>query len=164
MKLTGSEYEAIVEASPNMIWRAGLDANCNYFNVTWLKFTGKTMEQEVGAGWLEGVHPEDKGCCMDTYLASFERRMSGKLKWNTGSSGTTDYGVGSTTAACRRSTQSTGSPATLAAAWTLPRRLGRKLIDLAHYDTLTSVSANYLEILIDFESQKSQKELPIRSA
>ena len=53
MKLTGSEYEAIVEASPNMIWRAGLDANCNYFNVTWLKFTGKTMEQEVGAGWLE---------------------------------------------------------------------------------------------------------------
>ena len=31
------------------------------------------MEQEVGAGWLEGVHPEDKGCCMDTYLASFER-------------------------------------------------------------------------------------------
>ena len=76
MKLTGSEYEAIVEASPNMIWRAGLDANCNYFNVTWLKFTGKTMEQEVGAGWLEGVHPEDKGCCMDTYLASFERRES----------------------------------------------------------------------------------------
>ena len=122
MKLTGSEYEAIVEASPNMIWRAGLDAS-NYFNVTWLKFTGKTMEQEVGAGWLEGVHPEDKGCCMDTYLASFERR---ELKWNTGSSGTTDYGVGSTTAACRRSTRSTGSPATLAAAWTLPRRLRAK--------------------------------------
>ena len=43
------------------------------------------MEQEVGAGWLEGVHPEDKGCCMDTYLASFERREA--LKWNTGSSG-----------------------------------------------------------------------------
>ena len=37
---------------------------------------------------------------------------------------------------------------------------GRKLIDLAHYDTLTSVfNRNYLEILIDFESQKSQKEL-----
>ena len=41
---------------------------------------------------------------------------------------------------------------------------GRKLIDLAHYDTLTSVfNRNYLEILIDFESQKSQKE-NIRSA
>ena len=121
MKLTGSEYEAIVEASPNMIWRAGLDANCNYFNVTWLKFTGKTMEQEVGAGWLEACIRRTKGCCMDTYLASFERR---ELKWNTGSSGTTDYGVGSTTAACRRSADpNTGSPATLASSWTLPRRL-----------------------------------------
>ena len=73
MKLTGSEYEAIVEASPNMIWRAGLDANCNYFNVTWLKFTGKTMEQEVGAGWLEACIRRTRAAA-DTYLASFERR------------------------------------------------------------------------------------------
>ena len=92
-----------------MIWRAGLDANRNYFNVTWLKFTGKTMEQEVGAGWLEGVHPEDKGCCMDTYFAS-------QAEWRAGN------GMGSAVrtalindAACRRSTRSTGSPATLAA-------------------------------------------------
>ena len=57
-----------------MIWRAGLDANCNYFNVTWLKFTGKTMEQEVGAGWLERIR-RTRSCCMDRpYLASFERR------------------------------------------------------------------------------------------
>ena len=55
----------IVEASPNMIWRAGLDANRNYFNVTWLKFTGKRWSRK-SARWLEGVHPEDKGCCMDT--------------------------------------------------------------------------------------------------
>ena len=39
------------------------------------------MEQEVGAGWLEGVHPEDKGCCMDTYLASFERRESFEMEY-----------------------------------------------------------------------------------
>ena len=64
----------------NMIWRAGLDANCNYFNVTWLKFTGKTMgRKSARAG--SGVHPEDKGCCMDTYLASFERRKSFEMEY-----------------------------------------------------------------------------------
>ena len=142
-----------------MIWRAGLDANCNYFNVTWLKFTGKTMEQEVGAGWLEGVHPEDKGCCMDTYLASFERResfeMEYRLKRHDGLwRWINDRGV-PTFDAEHRFTGYIGSCMDVT-----EKVEGRKLIDLAHYDTLTSVfNRNYLEILIDFESQKSQKEL-----
>ena len=163
MKLTGSEYEAIVEASPNMIWRAGLDANCNYFNVTWLKFTGKTMEQEVGAGWLEGVHPEDKGCCMDTYLASFERResfeMEYRLKRHDGLwRWINDRGV-PTFDAEHRFTGYIGSCMDVT-----EKVEGRKLIDLAHYDTLTSVfNRNYLEILIDFESQ-NRKRSSIRSA
>ena len=39
---------------------------------------------------------------------------------------------------------------------------GRKLIDLAHYDTLTSVfNRNYLEILIDFESQNRKGAHPL---
>lgn len=159
MKLTGSEYEAIVEASPNMIWRAGLDANCNYFNVTWLKFTGKTMEQEVGAGWLQGVHPDDMDCCMSTYLAAFERResfeMEYRLKRHDGIwRWINDRGV-PTFDAEHRFTGYIGSCMDVT-----EKIEGRKLIDLAHYDTLTSVfNRNYLEILIDFESQKSQKEL-----
>ena len=122
MKLTGSERSDCRSVSQYDLAR-GLDANCNYFNVTWLKFTGKTMEQEVGAGWLEGVHPEDKGCCMDTYLASFERRESfgngipvkrhdGLWRW------INDRGV-PTFDAEHRFTGYIG-------AWTLPRRLRAK--------------------------------------
>ncbi len=158
MKLSGSEYEAIVEASPNMIWRAGLDANCNYFNETWLKFTGKTMEQEVGAGWLQGVHPDDMEFCMSTYLAAFEkqerfemeyrlRRHDGLWRW------INDRGVPFYDAEHRFSGY-------IGSCMDVTEKVeGRKLIDLAHYDTLTGVfNRNYLEILIDFESQKSQKE------
>lgn len=75
------QYRLLVEHSPTMVWRSGLDALCNYFNSTWLRFTGRTLEQELGVGWMEGVHPEDLGDCKETYLAHFERRESFHMEY-----------------------------------------------------------------------------------
>jgi PAS domain S-box-containing protein len=72
--LTSTEYRLLVEHSPVMIWRSGLDASCDYFNERWLAFTGRTLEQEVGNGWAEGVHPDDFDRCLSHYLDHFQRR------------------------------------------------------------------------------------------
>src|SRR5665647_3760645 len=68
-------YLKIFEDFPALIWRSGLDKLCNYFNRTWLEFTGRTMEQEDGNGWAEGVHPDDFNFCLETYVNAFDARQ-----------------------------------------------------------------------------------------
>jgi PAS domain S-box-containing protein len=86
--LSMTEYRLLAEHSPVMIWRSGVDATCDYFNDRWLAFTGRSMAQEMGNGWTEGVHPDDLERSMACYLESFRRRepfeMEYRLRRNDG--------------------------------------------------------------------------------
>lgn len=75
------QYQLIVEASPNMIWRANLNTECDYFNKTWLNFTGRTMEEEYGFGWAKGVHPDDYDRCVKIYLDNFKRQNAFEMDY-----------------------------------------------------------------------------------
>ncbi len=79
--LRETEYRLLVEYSPVMVWRSGLDAKCDYFNDTWLQFTGRTLAQEAGDGWAEGVHADDFDRCVRHYLDHFERRESFEMEY-----------------------------------------------------------------------------------
>lgn len=68
-------YLSVLENFPALIWRAGMDAKCDYFNRTWLEFTGRTLAEESGDGWSEGVHPDDLRQCLDTYMAAVRQRQ-----------------------------------------------------------------------------------------
>ena len=85
-------FRAMADSAPVLMWMAGPDAQWTFFNASWLRFTGRTPAQELGTGWLEGVHPDDRQRCMGTYLAAFFarrgfeteyrlRRHDGEYRW-----------------------------------------------------------------------------------
>ena len=67
-------YLELLQNSPSLVWRAGTDGQCDWFNATWLAFTGRTMAEEIGEGWSAGVHPMDLERCLNHYRGSFGRR------------------------------------------------------------------------------------------
>jgi PAS domain S-box-containing protein len=71
---TESRFRTMADHAPVLLWMTGLDGLCDFFNETWLAFTGKTREQEFGNGWAEGVHPEDFARCMQVFLDAFVAR------------------------------------------------------------------------------------------
>lgn len=66
-------YLKIFEEFPALIWRSRLDKLCDYFNKTWYEFTGRSVEEEFGNGWAEGVHPDDFDMCLKIYVEAFDR-------------------------------------------------------------------------------------------
>lgn len=81
MAIQNELYLRIIDQFPNPIWRAGLDAKCDFFNKAWLKFTGRTIEQEMGNGWAQGVHKEDFDQCLKTYLEAFGKKEHFEMEY-----------------------------------------------------------------------------------
>ncbi len=92
MQESERRFHRMANTAPVLIWLSTPDKLCHWFNEVWLTFTGRTMEQEVGNGWTEGVHPDDLRNCLNTYVGAFDarqdftmeyrlRRFDGEYRW-----------------------------------------------------------------------------------
>lgn len=53
------QFKIMANSARMLIWILGTDKLCCFFNDGWLRFTGRTLEQEYGNEWVEGIHPDD---------------------------------------------------------------------------------------------------------
>lgn len=85
-------FRTMADGAPVLIWEAGPDKMCTYFNKHWLSFTGRTLKEELGNGWKQDIHPEDLETCWDTFSAAYDdlrpfrseyrlRRNDGEYRW-----------------------------------------------------------------------------------
>ena len=74
-------FRELLDATPIMVWMSGTDAVCTFFNRAWLEFRGRTLEEELGSGWTEGLHPDDRDLCLETYLKAFAARAPFRLQY-----------------------------------------------------------------------------------
>src|SRR5690606_5783216 len=74
-------FRTMADSAPVLIWIAGPDKQFSYFNKTWLNYTGRPLEKEIGMGWLEGVHPEDQERCKEVYIQAFDAHQEFKMEY-----------------------------------------------------------------------------------
>ncbi len=76
-----ARFRNLANTAPVLVWISDTTKACTWFNRRWLEFTGRTMDQEVGNGWAEGVHPEDFDRCLDTYVTAFDARREFSMEY-----------------------------------------------------------------------------------
>ncbi|HEX5653106.1 MAG TPA: PAS domain S-box protein [Chitinophagaceae bacterium] len=74
-------FRFIANTAPVMIWMSGNDKFSDFFNTSWLRFTGRRLEQEIGEGWQEGVHPDDLENCITVYNHSFSKQQAFDIEY-----------------------------------------------------------------------------------
>jgi PAS domain S-box-containing protein len=74
-------FRKMADTAPTMIWVFGPDRTCTFLNRTWLTFTGRSLEQGLGAGWDEGVHPDDRERVSKTWSAALAVRAPFEMEY-----------------------------------------------------------------------------------
>jgi PAS domain S-box-containing protein len=85
-------FRNMADTAPVMIWVSDADGNCTFMNSPWLEFTGRSLENELGQGWIASIHPEDLDRCFQAVSSSPHghhgfriecrvRRADGEYRW-----------------------------------------------------------------------------------
>lgn len=92
LKESEKQFQTMADCTPVLIGTSDMEGKGVYFNKVWLQFTGRSVEQEKGLGWLQSFYPDDLTSVWQIYseavknIRSFEaqfrlKRNDGEYRW-----------------------------------------------------------------------------------
>lgn len=76
-----AHFRMLADATPVLVRMVGIDTCCTWLNRSWLEYTGRTLEDELGNGWTSGIHPDDVANCRETYTSHFDRHEPFEMEY-----------------------------------------------------------------------------------
>jgi PAS domain S-box-containing protein len=74
-------FRHLADSAPVLIWLMDEQRRMVWLNNRWLEFTGRALGQETGAGWADGLHPDDRGWVLHLFQAAFENRRDFQIEF-----------------------------------------------------------------------------------
>jgi PAS domain S-box-containing protein len=81
LKESELRFQTMANTAPVMLWMAECDGLFHFFNESWFQFTGRTIEQERGIGWIDSIHPDDKFSCLQSYYLALSDRQKFHIEY-----------------------------------------------------------------------------------
>jgi len=63
-------FRTMADNAPVIIWTVDVAGSCEYVNATWQRLTGQSLEDALGRGWLDPIHPDDRPGSAETFTAA----------------------------------------------------------------------------------------------
>jgi PAS domain S-box-containing protein len=82
----------VIDTIPALVWSKFPDGSADFLNQRFREYTGLSVEQGLGEGWLKAIHPEDPASSVEEWRAAFAagksfefearlRRADGEYRW-----------------------------------------------------------------------------------
>lgn len=81
LRSSEERYRTLAEAVPHLVWSCHANGECDYLSTQWLAYTGVPLEDQLGYGWLNAVHPDDRETAERAWRDAVEERASYDLDY-----------------------------------------------------------------------------------
>jgi len=88
-----AQFRTVAEAIPHLVYTSDASGRGNFVNERWVEYTGISLAQAQGFGWLDSVHPDDRAHTLESWhqaravggaheTAFRLRRRDGVYRWH----------------------------------------------------------------------------------